>query len=111
MPGGHVLVRRSAERDGVLTYADGMLTYADVCQVDMYSVRRSAERDGVLTYADRMLTYADVCQVDMYSYGVVLSEMVTGEKPYAGLNQMQIAFATVYQGQRPNLPGACADVC
>ena len=25
----------------------------------------------------------------MYSYGVVLSEMVTGEKPYAGLNQMQ----------------------
>jgi hypothetical protein len=32
------------------------------------------------------------------------SEMVTGEKPYAGLNQMQIAFATVYQGQRPNLP-------
>jgi serine/threonine protein kinase len=41
----------------------------------------------------------------MYSYGVVLSEMVTGEKPYAGLNQMQIAFATVYQGQRPMLPG------
>ncbi|EKX47179.1 hypothetical protein GUITHDRAFT_86483 [Guillardia theta CCMP2712] len=43
-------------------------------------------------------------KVDMYSYGVVLSEMVTGEKPYAGLNQMQIAFATVYQGQRPSLP-------
>jgi serine/threonine protein kinase len=43
-------------------------------------------------------------KVDMYSYGVVLSEMVTGEKPYAGLNQMQIAFATVYQGQRPTLP-------
>ena len=43
-------------------------------------------------------------KVDMYSYGVVVSEMVTGEKPYAGLNQMQIAFATVYQGQRPSLP-------
>jgi len=43
-------------------------------------------------------------KVDMYSYAVVLSEIITGEKPYAGLNQMQIAFATVYQGQRPSLP-------
>jgi hypothetical protein len=45
-------------------------------------------------------------RVDMYSYGVVLSELVTGERPYQGLNQMQIAFATVYQGQRPALPDA-----
>ncbi|KAJ1495247.1 mitogen activated protein kinase, partial [Baffinella frigidus] len=43
-------------------------------------------------------------KVDMYSYGVVLSELVSGERPYQGLNQMQIAFATVYQGQRPSLP-------
>lgn len=36
-------------------------------------------------------------KVDIYSFAVVVSELVSGGKPYSGLNPMQIAFATVYQ--------------
>jgi serine/threonine protein kinase len=49
-------------------------------------------------------------KVDVYSYGIILREMITLEKPYSGLNGMQIAFATVYQGVRPSLPEQCQPV-
>lgn len=43
-------------------------------------------------------------KVDVYSFGVVLAECLSGEKPYAGMDGIQIAFATVYRNKRPTLP-------
>ena len=43
-------------------------------------------------------------KVDVYSFGVVLAECLSGEKPYVGMDAMQIAFATVYRNKRPTLP-------
>ncbi|KAL3928546.1 MAG: hypothetical protein SGPRY_002343 [Prymnesium sp.] len=43
-------------------------------------------------------------KVDVYSFGVVLAECLSREKPYAGMDAMQIAFATVYRNKRPPLP-------
>jgi tRNA A-37 threonylcarbamoyl transferase component Bud32 len=43
-------------------------------------------------------------KVDVYSFAVVLAECLTCEKPYAGMDAMQIAFATVYRNKRPALP-------
>ena len=41
-------------------------------------------------------------KVDVYSFAVVLAE--ASRKPYAGMDAMQIAFATVYRNKRPTLP-------
>ena len=43
-------------------------------------------------------------KVDVYSFAVVLAECLSCEKPYAGMDAMQIAFATVYRNKRPTLP-------
>ena len=45
-------------------------------------------------------------KVDVYSFAVVLAEGLSCEKPYAGMDAMQIAFATVYRNKRPNLPSS-----
>ena len=44
--------------------------------------------------------------MDVYSYGVLLAECLSSERPYAGMDAMQIAFATVYRNKRPNLPSS-----
>ncbi len=41
-------------------------------------------------------------KVDVYSFGIFLAEIVAGEKPFAGMDAMQIAFATVYRNKRPS---------
>lgn len=40
----------------------------------------------------------------MYSYGLVLSEMVTGKLPFPGLPPAQITFKVAVQDERPPLP-------
>lgn len=42
-------------------------------------------------------------EVDVYSYAILLAECSSGEKPFAGMDAMQIAFATVYRNKRPEL--------
>lgn len=71
-------------------YAPTTLTPDEIPPTLLPTPCRARYRSGLAVLTGRY-------QVDMYSYGVVLSELVTGEKPYAGLTQMQIAFATVYQ--------------
>eukprot|EP00967_Tisochrysis_lutea_P147187 scaffold279275_cov19-Tisochrysis_lutea.AAC.2 len=43
-------------------------------------------------------------KVDVYSFGIVLAECLSCEKPYTGMDAMQVAFATVYRNKRPALP-------
>lgn len=47
-------------------------------------------------------------KVDVYSYAVLLAECASGDKPFHGMDAMQIAFATVYRNKRPDLPAALA---
>jgi hypothetical protein len=44
----------------------------------------------------------------VYSLGLVLWEMLAGERPWAGLRSHEIMYAVVLQGKRPQVPQATA---
>jgi serine/threonine protein kinase len=43
-------------------------------------------------------------KADVYSLGLVLWEMLAGERPWAGLRSHEILYAVVLQGKRPPIP-------
>ena len=48
---------------------------------------------------------------DVYAYGMIVFEVLTGDTPWSGLNQMQIMMQAGLQKQRPPVPeGAPADL-
>lgn len=46
-------------------------------------------------------------KVDVYSYGMILWEMLTGDIPFNGLTQMEVALSVVTQKIRPKIPLNC----
>lgn len=46
-------------------------------------------------------------KADVYSYGIILWEMLTGDVPYRGLRDIQIAMSVVNQNNRPKIPKNC----
>ena len=46
--------------------------------------------------------YTEKC--DVYSYGILLWEILTGEVPFRGLTQMQVASDVVGNSHRPVIP-------
>jgi len=46
-------------------------------------------------------------KADVYSYGIILWEMLTGDIPYRGLRDIQVAMAVVNQNNRPKIPKNC----
>ncbi|QCD76766.1 serine/threonine-protein kinase HT1-like [Vigna unguiculata] len=46
-------------------------------------------------------------KVDVYSFGLILSEMLTGTIPYEDMNPIQAAFAVVNKNSRPVIPSDC----
>ncbi|KAH0794427.1 TKL family protein kinase [Histomonas meleagridis] len=44
---------------------------------------------------------------DVYSYGIVLWEMLTGDVPYRGLRDIQVAMTVINQNNRPKIPKNC----
>ena len=50
-------------------------------------------------------------KTDVYAYGMIVSEVLAGDIPWRGLNQMQIMMQAGLQKQRPPVPeGAPADL-
>ncbi len=43
-------------------------------------------------------------KVDIYSLALVIWEIMTNRLPYDGLDEMQLMYAVVVKGQRPDLP-------
>lgn len=46
-------------------------------------------------------------KVDVYSYGMILWEMLTGDIPFNGFTQMEVALAVVTEKVRPKIPLNC----
>jgi serine/threonine protein kinase len=45
---------------------------------------------------------------DVYSMGIVLWEMLTGQCPYDGMKQVEIALSVVNNQVRPPIPSQCS---
>eukprot|EP00879_Flechtneria_rotunda_P007768 GHRR01008141.1.p1 GENE.GHRR01008141.1~~GHRR01008141.1.p1 ORF type:complete len:486 (+),score=123.48 GHRR01008141.1:1274-2731(+) len=50
-------------------------------------------------------------KVDVYALGMLLWELLTGERPWKGLNLVQVAFQVAIAGNRPPLPAADPHKC
>ena len=44
---------------------------------------------------------------DVYSYGIIMWEMLTGDVPYRGLRDIQVAMTVINQNNRPKIPKNC----
>ncbi|CAA2981016.1 serine threonine- kinase HT1-like [Olea europaea subsp. europaea] len=49
-------------------------------------------------------------KVDVYSFGIVLSELITGMLPFQNMTAVQAAFAVANKGVRPNIPNDCLPI-
>ena len=48
-------------------------------------------------------------KVDVYSFGIVMWELIARAEPYGGIGGIQIAYAAVEQGLRPDIPSYCPE--
>ena len=44
---------------------------------------------------------------DVYSFGIIMWEMLTGDVPYRGLRDIQVAMTVINQNNRPKIPKSC----
>ena len=115
------IVHRDVKPQNVLIDGEGSAKVTD------FGIARTLDEDG-LTADGRVLGTTDYVspeqalgrpvtgQSDIYSLGIVLYEMLTGEVPYKGENQVAVAMKHVrealpdIQAQRPEISAALASV-
>ena len=56
-----------------------------------------------------MLVYIRLSNVSLYSYGVVLWELLTGEKPYGNLNAFVVAYGVGRGTLSLPIPAGCPE--
>jgi serine/threonine protein kinase len=102
-----MIIHRDLKSQNILLAAGGVAKIADFglsrFQQDMASMTGQVGTPGWTApevYKHNSYNH----KVDVYSFAVVLAECLSCEKPYAGMDAMQIAFATVYRNKRPLLP-------
>ena len=117
----HHIVHRDVKPQNVLIDEEGQAKVTD------FGIARTLDEEG-LTVDGRVLGTTDYVspeqalgrgvtgQSDLYSLGIVLYEMLTGEVPFKGENQVAVAMKHVreglpdVQGKRPEVSAALASV-
>lgn len=102
------IIHRDLKSQNILLDADGRCKIADFGLSRFFKQELATMTGQIGTpgwTAPEVFKYGSYDQkVDVYSFGIVLAECLTCSKLYAGMDAMQIAFATVYRNRRPTLP-------
>ncbi len=107
------VVHRDVKPANILLLTDGRVKMTDfgISRLDSSALTQTGTVIGTPSYMSPEQCRGDVVDArsDLFSTGVVLYEMLSGERPFAGRNMTEVAFRLMNEAP-PDLAAKCLDV-